>query len=98
MTNHAVCPRWAGREKFVPPDSRRRYDRLHALLGGGDAVTVERVKAALREHEGLVCSHGEHFPNRKFGTLWSAIGRPGERALHVAAGYPCQAEYETVKF
>jgi len=98
MTNHAVCPRWAGREKFVPADSHPRYERLRALLGGGEAITVDAIKAALRDHEGLVCSHGEHFPDRKFGTLWSVAAQPGERRLEIAAGYPCQAEYETIEF
>jgi predicted choloylglycine hydrolase len=98
MTNHAVCPRWAGKEDFVPPDSHPRYDRLCALLGGERRVDVEMVKAALRDHEGLVCSHGAHFPQRKFGTLWSVVGRPGERQLEIAAGNPCQAAYRVMSF
>jgi hypothetical protein len=61
-------------------------------------VDVEAVKAALRDHEGFGCSHGTHFPNRKFGTLWSVVGRPGERQLDIAAGAPCQAEYRTIRF
>ena len=98
MTNHPVCPAWAGKADFVPPDSHPRYNRLRELLGGNGLVDVEAVKQALRDHEGLVCSHGEHFPERKFGTLWSVVGRPGERQLEIAAGYPCQAEYRTVSF
>lgn len=98
LTNHAVCPEWAGREKFVPPDSHPRYDRLRELLGGPRAVDAEAVKAALRDHEGLVCSHGAHFPGRKFGTLWSLVGRPGERYLDIAAGHPCMVEYTRTSF
>ncbi len=98
MTNHAVCPRWVGREAFVPPDSHPRYHRLRELLGGDHPVDVKTVKAALRDHDGLVCSHGAHFPNRKFGTLWSVVGRPGERQLDIATGSPCQAEYQTIQF
>jgi len=98
MTNHAVCPRWAGRETFVPPDSQPRYERLRTLLGDSDSITLDTVKAALRDHDGLVCSHGAHFPDRKFGTLWSVAAQPGERVLHVAAGYPCQAEYQAIAF
>jgi hypothetical protein len=52
----------------------------------------------MRDHEGLVCSHGAHFPDRKFGTLWSVVGQPGDRTLHIAAGYPCEAEYVAVGF
>jgi len=98
MTNHPLCPRWAGKAAFVPPDSHPRYNRLRALLGSETPVDLEMVKAALRDHEGLVCSHGAHFPNRKFGTLWSVAGRPGDRSLDIAAGYPCQNRYETVAF
>jgi predicted choloylglycine hydrolase len=98
MTNHAVCSRWVGREAFVPPDSHPRYDRLHELLGGDGLVSVEDVKQAMRDHEGLVCSHGAHFPERKFGTIWSVVGRPGDRQLDIAAGVPCQAEYQAVSF
>ena len=98
MTNHAVCPAWAGKEAFVPPDSHSRYNRLRELLGGNQLIDVETVKQALRDHEGLVCSHGAHFPDRQFGTIWSVVGHPGERQLEIAAGYPCQAEYRTVSF
>ncbi len=98
MTNHPVCPRWAGEAAFIPPDSHPRYDRLRALLGGKTPVDLEMVKAALRDHDGLVCSHGAHFPNRKFGTLWSVAGKPGDRSIDVASGYPCQNRYETVAF
>lgn len=98
LTNHAVCTEWAGQEAFVPPDSRPRYNRLRALLGGDRPVDKEAVKQAMRDHEGLVCSHGAHFPHRKFGTLWSVVGCPGERQLEIAAGHPCETEYQTVSF
>jgi hypothetical protein len=97
MTNHAVCPAWAGKESKVPPDSHPRYDRLCELLGGKKQVDVEMVKQALRDHKGLVCSH-QVIEGRRLGTLWSLVGRPGERQLDIAAGSPCQAEYRTVSF
>lgn len=98
LTNHAVCREWAGQEAFVPPDSRPRYNRLQSLLGGNHLVDTAAVKAALRDHEGLICSHGARFPSRKFGTLWSVVGRPGERQLEIAAGHPCETEYVAVVF
>jgi hypothetical protein len=98
MTNHVVCPAWAGKESFVPPDSHPRYNRLRELLGGDGLVDKDAVKQALRDHEGFVCSHGVHSPERKLGTLWSVVGCPGERQLDIAAGYPCQAAYRTVSF
>ena len=96
MTNHAVCPAWAGKESEVPPDSHPRYNRLHELLGEG-VIDDEAVKQALRDHEGLVCSH-RVIDGRKLGTLWSVVGHPGERQLDIAAGSPCQTEYQTVSF
>jgi hypothetical protein len=98
MTNHVVCPSWAGKESFVPPDSHPRYNRLRELLGGNKLTDVEDVKQALRDHEGFVCSHGAHFPERKSGTIWSVVGRPGDRHLGIADGNPCQAEYRKVSF
>jgi predicted choloylglycine hydrolase len=98
LTNHAVCPEYAGKEAFVPPDSRPRYNRLQRLLGGEHQVDREMVKAALRDHVGLVCSHGAHLPRRKFGTLWSVVGTPGERELEIATGHPCENEYLKVSF
>ena len=64
----------------------------------GASKAEASTRQALRDHEGLVCSHRAHFPDRKFGTLWSVVGRPGDRQLDIAAGYPCQAESQTVSF
>ncbi len=98
MTNHTVCPALAGKEHFVPPDSHPRYNRLRELLGGNRVIDDEVMKQALRDHKGLVCSHGAHFPERKFGTIWSVVGHPGERKLDIAEGHPCRARYRTVRF
>ncbi len=98
LTNHAVCPEWAGTENWVPPDSHPRYERLRSLLGSGSLVDTVKVKAALGDHEGLVCSHGAHLPGRRFGTLWSVVGIPGERSLDIAPGNPCETKYESVPF
>jgi predicted choloylglycine hydrolase len=98
MTNHAICERWAGKEKFVPQDSRPRYESIERLLGRGQSVGREDMKKTLGDHEGFICSHGHHFPERKFGTLWSVVGCPGERQLEIAGGHPCRVEYRKVKF
>lgn len=98
LTNHAVCKEWAGKEAFVPPDSHPRYDRLKTLLGERRDVDIESVKAAMSDHEGLVCSHGAHFPERKFGTLWSVVAQPGDRHMEIAAGNPCETEYQKISF
>lgn len=98
LTNHAVCPECKGLEDWVPPDSHPRYQRLEFLLGGRGKVDRAMVRSALRDHGGLVCSHGDHFPDRRFGTLWSVLGSPGERSLEIAAGNPCESEFVPVEF
>lgn len=98
MTNHAVCKRWVGRETFVPPDSHPRYNRLRELLGGQDLIDLETVKQAMRDHKGFICSHGEHMTDRKFGTIWSTVGKLNGRQVNVAEGHPCEVEYRTVNF
>jgi hypothetical protein len=60
-------------------------------------IDSDAVKQALRDHAGLVCSH-QVVKGRRLGTLWSVVGRPGERQLDTAMGNPCQAEYRTVGF
>ncbi len=95
ITNHVVSPEWQGRPAWFPPDSHPRYNRLQALFGGGGVVEKDQVKAALRDHEGLLCSH---WPEGNGGTLWSLVGSPGERELELANGNPCVNEYERVTF
>lgn len=98
LTNHAVCPRWVGQETFIPPDSHIRYNRLRKLLGADRHVDIQSMRSAMRDHEGLVCSHGAHFRNRRFGTLWSVVGDTAERHLDIAAGNPCENEFERITF
>jgi len=62
-----------------------------------EILREEPVKQALRDHEGLVCSH-QVVEERRLGTLWSVVGHPCERQLDIAAGSPCQAAYRTVSF
>ena len=98
LTNHAVCPQHAGQEVYVPTDSRRRYRRIKELLGGEPNVDLEAVREALRDHTGLVCAHGNPASGRKFGTLWSLAGRPGDLQLEISGGNPCMAGYKTISF
>jgi hypothetical protein len=95
ITNHAASPALAEREAFIPPDSYSRYNRLRELLGGKKQVDLEMVKSALRDHEGLLCSH---WPDGTGGTLWSIVGHPDERQLELAEGHPCDMPYQTVSF
>ena len=95
VTNHVVSPAWQDKPAWVPPDSHPRYDRLQALFGDGQKVSKDDVITALRDHDGLVCSH---WPEGDGGTLWSLVGSPGDRELEMASGSPCTNEYEKVLF
>jgi hypothetical protein len=95
ITNHVASPALAAREAFVPPDSHPRYNRVRELLGGGEPVDVEMVRATLRDHEGFICAH---WPDGTGGTLWSVVGHPDERQFELAEGHPCDAPYATVSF
>jgi hypothetical protein len=95
ITNHVASPALAAGKAFVPPDSHPRYNRVRELLGGGEPVDVEMVKATLRDHEGFICAH---WPDGTGGTLWSVVGHPDERQFELAEGHPCDTPYATVSF
>lgn len=98
LTNHAVCPAFAGRETYVPESSPRRYNRLWGLLSGDKPIGIDDVKKALADHKGGVCAHEIDPSGRKDGTIWSLVCRPGKRQLDIAEGHPCRAKYRTVSF
>jgi len=88
-------------ERLRQRRSLTRYKRVHQMMGerprGGD---LEAVKAILRDHEAPVC-RGDHPPVEErggfdsvFGTIWSLICQPGRREILLAAGHPCNSEYE----
>jgi hypothetical protein len=63
-------------------------------------VDLEDVKAILRDHEAPIC-RGDHPSVEErggfdslFGTIWSLICQPGRREILLAAGHPCNSEYE----
>ena len=71
--------------------------RLAAGVAPQD-VDLEVIKASLADHPGMVCAHGETHSKRRFGTLWSLAGIPGERRVEIAAGNPCMVPYEQYEF
>lgn len=97
LTNHAASPSFAGKETHVPESSHMRYDRLRELLGG-EGITVDDVKRVMADHVGKICAHGFGGSNRKGGTIWSLVGRPGEQEVFIAEGHPCRAKYRRVSF
>lgn len=97
VTNHAVCPQFAGTEIRVPPSSHSRFNRLDELLRKRN-VTIEDVKRALSDHTGGVCAHEVDPSGEKYGTIWSMVGIPGERTVYIADGHPCRSAYKTIEF
>ena len=70
MTNHAVCPEWAGKESFIPLDSKRRYRRLKSLLGTRQDVDLEMIKSSPgRPFRDGVCPWGTPFQAQ----VWHAV-------------------------
>lgn len=104
-TNH-LPGREFPEEELTEPDRLRqrrslaRYKRVHQMVGERPRVDIEAFKAILRDHEAPVC-RGDHpsVEERKgfdgiFGTIWSLICQPKGREFLLAAGHPCNSEYE----
>jgi len=100
LTNHAVCPAFVGKDRHSEDyaDSRGRYSRLYDLLHGEEAISVERMKRAMSDHESGVCRHKVDSHGRRDSTLWSLVAQPGQRYVSIAEGHPCQSKYSMVHF
>lgn len=75
---------------------QRRIDKL--LTATGVPLTLEAVKAALKDHEGhprSVCRHPNDDPQTGYWqTVFSVIIEPEQRRMHVSRGTPCEHPYE----
>jgi len=81
--------------------SLTRYKRVHQIMAERPReVDLEVVKAILRDHEAPICRGDHPLVEERggfdgvFGTIWSLICRPGRREILLAAGHPCNSEYE----
>jgi isopenicillin-N N-acyltransferase-like protein len=83
----------------VGPDSLYRIQRAWDLLEPkiGD-ITVEDIKAALRDHVGFPRSICRHVDAGSEGSasIASIVIDLGAREMHVASGPPCEHEYQVV--
>jgi isopenicillin-N N-acyltransferase like protein len=90
-----------GVAKYYTGDSLYRDFRARQLLEPkiGD-ITVDDIKAALRDHFGYpraICRHPHEYPGQEpTMTISSQIFDPSNGVVHIAAGQPCQSEYVTV--
>ncbi len=64
VTNHAVCPQFAGKETHVPESSRKRYNRLYKLMKD-KLIDIEAVKKALSDHKDCVCTRGKFWAHHE---------------------------------
>ena len=85
--------------KKRPSDSGQRLLRLkiwaseHA--GNISAESVQQVMQ--RPYPSGMCVNVRRG-RRTFGTMWSWVARPGERAIHFADGSPATVRYQTLTF
>lgn len=85
--------------------SQTRYRRAEEMLRSKRGqIDLEYAQEVLRDHEGSIC-RGEHASvpplggfHAFFGTIWSVISRPHEKAVYLAPDHPCLVEYERLEF
>jgi isopenicillin-N N-acyltransferase-like protein len=100
-TNHCLHPELACINEQFPEliESHPRKRRIDALIHSSNAPGgVDRVKAALRDHENhprSICRHNNDDPATGFWqTVFSVIIEPNARRMHVTRGTPCDHPYE----
>lgn len=94
--NHFWSPHWTGSDALrrSMPDSPIRQSRLEYLLAGRiGRLSVADLKAALADHHNSPCAICRH--QEKVQTIAAIIQEPEAGRLHVAAGNPCKARYQT---
>ena len=71
--------------------SLQRHARMSQLLGDGEGIGLNRLKAVLADHDGAhsVCSH-----DGELHTVSGVIYDLAARVLHYAAGHPCLAPWQ----
>jgi predicted choloylglycine hydrolase len=101
-TNHRVDE--AGHA--VGTASERSQARYHYVKRMIEAhrpkISQADIEHLLQDHEGGICNgvHSDYdTPGERgdqWGTIWSLIAKPHQRALWVAPGHPCKTLYEKV--
>lgn len=101
--NHFQSPaaHHTGVAKYYTADSLYRDFRARQLLEPKiGAITIDDIKAALRDHFGLpraICRHPHDYPGFEATmTIASLVFDPANGVLEVAAGQPCESDYRSV--
>ena len=95
-SNHFLCERWIPTEKLLDelPDSKPRYRRIRSLVQQDyGALSVDKMKAILSDHDGYPTSICRHSSNGDITTAASMIAEPERGLMHISAGNPCEGEY-----
>jgi hypothetical protein len=100
-TNHYQTPEMKSVEVVpVYPNSPPRFERAKDLLENKRDIDEKLIRAILRDHgaqnvpsDRTICVHGDWF-----GTQRSMIMYPKKRLMKVLFGYPCENEYQEIKF
>jgi isopenicillin-N N-acyltransferase like protein len=93
--NHFWNPNWSATDtlRHSMPDSPARQARLEHLLSERiRRLSLADLKLALADHHGAPCSICRH--QEKVQTIAAILQEPEAGLIHVAAGNPCQAEYQ----
>lgn len=100
-TNHCVHPDLLHINDTFPEliqshPRKRRIDQL--LVAADEPLKIERVKAALRDHEDhpmSICRHANDDPFTGFWTsVFSVIIEADAGRMHISRGNPCEHPYE----
>ena len=99
-TNHCIHPDLVPINEHFPAliESHPRKNRIDGLLGGTD-LTLDGMKAALRDHQDhpkSICRHPNEHPETGYWvSVFSVLIEADAGRMHISRGNPCQAPYET---
>jgi isopenicillin-N N-acyltransferase like protein len=99
--NHFRSERYASEDTLVAslPDSPLRGARIQSTFDSARGhLTLDAIKAALRDHEGsptAICRHDAANAASPMKTIASLIAEPDKGLLHVSRGNPCENDYTT---
>lgn len=100
-TNHILDPRLQRSEIGDTLNSRMRLNRINRLLDEQwGSITVETIESVLRDHANYprsVCKHVDPEINPDTRTVAGVIIDLTNGVLKVAAGNPCEAEFQTFR-
>ncbi len=99
-TNHYLDPELATLGPPPSPGSNARYSRLQHLLEEHPPTSAEDVMQILRDHEGSpqsICLHANPEEGDEADAIvFSMVAELEQNRMWVAAGTPCETEYEEI--